>query len=156
MPDSIDSQAFLKLCEMSIDNMYELEALGALLEQKGLITKQEIIDLVPSLKQKTPPAPVVEPIYFSALLHFQHHFRHLKMSLLRTEPLTAESHTHRSHYRLRSSHQGPSFTSFGNQRHRTTGPIGGGIGATRAKNSVRTTGHTPTTSYGHRKVGRSV
>jgi len=64
MPDPIDSQAFLKLCEMSIDNMYELEALGALLEQKGLITKQEIIDLVPSLKQKTPPAPVVEPIYF--------------------------------------------------------------------------------------------
>ncbi len=55
MADPVDPQAFLNLCDMSIDNMYELEALGELLEQKGLITKQEVIDLATSLKQKANP-----------------------------------------------------------------------------------------------------
>lgn len=53
MPDPIDSQAFLKLCEMSIDNMYELEALGELLEEKGFINKQEILDRAKFLKEQT-------------------------------------------------------------------------------------------------------
>ena len=39
MPDPVDPQAFLKLCEMSIDNMYELEALGELLQEKGIVRK---------------------------------------------------------------------------------------------------------------------
>ncbi len=52
MPDPIDPQAFLNLCDMSIDSMYELSALGELLEQKGLITKQEILTLAQQLKQK--------------------------------------------------------------------------------------------------------
>ena len=51
MPDPIDPQAFLNLCDMSIDSMYELAALGELLEQKGLITKQEILSLAQQLKQ---------------------------------------------------------------------------------------------------------
>ncbi len=55
MPDPVDPKAFLNFCEMSIDTMYELEALGELLEQKGLITKQEIIDLAQELKQKAAP-----------------------------------------------------------------------------------------------------
>ena len=55
MADPVDPQAFLNLCDMSIDNMYELEALGELLEQKGLITKQEVIDLAKALKQKANP-----------------------------------------------------------------------------------------------------
>ena len=52
MPDPIDPQAFLKLCEMSIDNMYELEALGELLEEKGFLHKQEILDRAKSLKEQ--------------------------------------------------------------------------------------------------------
>jgi len=36
MPDPKDRQAFLNLCEMAIDNMDEMEALGELLEKKGL------------------------------------------------------------------------------------------------------------------------
>jgi hypothetical protein len=55
MSDPVDRQAFLNLCEMSIDSMYELAALGELLEKKGLITKQEILTLAKALKQKTPP-----------------------------------------------------------------------------------------------------
>ena len=38
---------------MSIDNMYELEALGELLEEKGFIKKQEIIDRAKFLKEQT-------------------------------------------------------------------------------------------------------
>jgi hypothetical protein len=39
---------------MSIDSMYELAALGELLEQKGVMTKEEIITLAKDLKRKTP------------------------------------------------------------------------------------------------------
>jgi hypothetical protein len=61
MPDPIDPQAFLNLCDMSIDNMYELEALGELLENKGLITKQEVLTLAKKLKRKNPPAEPTDP-----------------------------------------------------------------------------------------------
>ncbi len=56
MPDPVDPKAFLTLVEMSIDSMYELAALGELLEQKGVMTKAEIIALAKELKRKTPPA----------------------------------------------------------------------------------------------------
>ena len=55
MPDPVDPKAFLTLVEMSIDSMYELAALGELLEQKGVMTKEEIITLAKELKRKTPP-----------------------------------------------------------------------------------------------------
>lgn len=61
MPESINSQAFLNLCEMSIDSMYELAALGELLEKKGLITKQEIFDRAKVLKQNATPHEHVPP-----------------------------------------------------------------------------------------------
>jgi hypothetical protein len=64
MPDPVAPQAFLKLCEMSIDNMYELEALGELLEEKWLINKQEIIDRAKFLKEQTHqsmPSPEAQP-----------------------------------------------------------------------------------------------
>ena len=35
--------------------MYEVEAIGELLEQKGVMTKDEIITLAKELKQKVPP-----------------------------------------------------------------------------------------------------
>jgi predicted nucleic acid-binding protein len=54
MPDPKDHQAFLNLCEMAIDNMYDLAAIGELLEQKGVLTKKEIIALAKELKRKTP------------------------------------------------------------------------------------------------------
>ena len=61
MPDPIDRKAFVDLCEMSMDNMYELAALGELLEQKGLITKQEIMTLATELKHQNPPADPSDP-----------------------------------------------------------------------------------------------
>ncbi len=50
MTDSIGRKDFLNLCEMSMDSMYELAALGELLEKKGPTTKQEIITLATELK----------------------------------------------------------------------------------------------------------
>ena len=61
MSDPQDRQTFLKLCEMTIDNMYEIEALGELLEQKGLLTKQEILTLAQDLKRKNPPVESTDP-----------------------------------------------------------------------------------------------
>jgi len=55
MSDPADPKAFLTLVDLAIANMYELEAIGELLEQKGVITKDEIITLAKELKRKTPP-----------------------------------------------------------------------------------------------------
>ena len=55
MSDPVDPKTLLTLVEMSIDNTYELEAIGELLEQKGVMTKEEIITLAKDLKRKTPP-----------------------------------------------------------------------------------------------------
>ena len=53
MSDAVDPKAFRNLCDMTIDNMYELAAIGDLLENKGLMTKQEILTLAKDLKQKS-------------------------------------------------------------------------------------------------------
>jgi len=55
MPDPVDPKAFLTLVELAIGNMYELETIGELLEQKGLMTKDEIITLGKDLKRKAAP-----------------------------------------------------------------------------------------------------
>jgi len=54
MPDPVDPKAFLTLVELAIANMYEVEAIGELLEQKGVLTKDEIIALAIELRQKNP------------------------------------------------------------------------------------------------------
>ncbi len=60
MPDPIDRKDFLKLCDMSIDSMYELAALGELLEKKGLLTKHEILSLATELKHQKPLADATD------------------------------------------------------------------------------------------------
>jgi hypothetical protein len=66
MSAPVDPQAFLKLCEISIDNMYELEALKKLLEEKGFLHKQEILDRAKLLKKQTnqsiPSSPEAQPM----------------------------------------------------------------------------------------------
>ena len=54
MSNPIDPQALLNVVEMTIGSMYELEAIGELLEQRGVMTKEEIIDLAKGLIRKTP------------------------------------------------------------------------------------------------------
>ena len=54
MPDPIDPKAFLNLVEMPIDSMYDLEANGGFLEQRMVMTKDEIIASAKDLKRKKP------------------------------------------------------------------------------------------------------
>lgn len=61
MSEPVDPQTFRTLVEMTITNMYEVEALGELLEQKGLITKHEILNLATKLKRKNPSPPASTP-----------------------------------------------------------------------------------------------
>ncbi|MEX0830210.1 MAG: hypothetical protein WD032_08195 [Nitrospirales bacterium] len=56
MLDPLNPKDFKNLSDLSIDSMYELEAIGELLEKKGLLTKEEIITLAKELKQENPPA----------------------------------------------------------------------------------------------------
>ncbi len=46
---------------MSIYSMYELSALGELLEQKGLITKQEILAIAQQMKQRADSTNLTDP-----------------------------------------------------------------------------------------------
>ena len=61
MPDPVDPKAFLTLVELAIANMYEVEAIGELLEQKGVMTKQDIIELAKDLKRKSPSPEALAP-----------------------------------------------------------------------------------------------
>jgi len=54
MPDPIDPKTFLNLVEMTIHSMYELEANGEFLEQRMVMTKDEIIASAKDLKRKNP------------------------------------------------------------------------------------------------------
>jgi hypothetical protein len=54
MPDPVAPKAFRTLVQMSINSMYELEAIGELLEQKGVMTKHESMPLAKELKRKAP------------------------------------------------------------------------------------------------------
>lgn len=55
MSDPFGLNACLNLVEMTIDSMYELEAIGELLEQRGVMAKSEIIALAREMKRKSPP-----------------------------------------------------------------------------------------------------
>ena len=42
--------------ELTLSNVWELEALVAVLERKGVITKAEILDMIQELRHKNPSA----------------------------------------------------------------------------------------------------
>jgi hypothetical protein len=44
------------LQELSVSNAYEIAALVAVLEHKGILTQQEVLDEITRLKAKTPAA----------------------------------------------------------------------------------------------------
>jgi len=45
---------FITLQELAVSNSYEIAALVALLERKGLITQAEVLDEITRLRAKTP------------------------------------------------------------------------------------------------------
>ncbi len=60
MAPPIDPHAFLALLETTITQMYELEAVGKLLEEKGLLTRAEILEKATALKGAAALAPAAD------------------------------------------------------------------------------------------------
>jgi len=56
MASPLDSKALVTLQEFTISNMWEVAALIEVLEKKGVMKKQDILDAIRELRQKNPKA----------------------------------------------------------------------------------------------------
>ena len=56
MAEPLDPNALVNLEEVAISNMWETSALVELLERKGILTKQQVLDLIQELRQREPIA----------------------------------------------------------------------------------------------------
>ena len=56
MAEKLDPKELVTIEELAISSMFEIAALVELLEQKGILTKQEVLDTIQELRQKTPKA----------------------------------------------------------------------------------------------------
>jgi hypothetical protein len=62
MAEKLDPKEIVTPEEVAISNMWEIAALVELLDRKGLITKQEVLDMIQELRRKNPTAvPPPEP-----------------------------------------------------------------------------------------------
>ncbi len=56
MANPLDPNDLVSLEELALSNMWEVGALIELLHEKGLITKQELLDKITELRRKHPQA----------------------------------------------------------------------------------------------------
>ncbi len=54
MAEKLDPKEVVTLEELAISNMWETSALVELLERKGILTKQEVLDMIQELRQRKP------------------------------------------------------------------------------------------------------
>ena len=54
MAEKLDPKDLVTLEELAISTMWETSALVELLERKGILTKQEILDMIQELRQREP------------------------------------------------------------------------------------------------------
>ncbi len=52
MADPLDPTNLVTLEELALSNMWETSALVELLERKGILTKQEVLDMIQELRQR--------------------------------------------------------------------------------------------------------
>ncbi len=52
MAESLDPTDLVTLEELALSNMWETSALVELLERKGILTKQEVLDVIQELRQR--------------------------------------------------------------------------------------------------------
>ena len=58
MAEPLDPKDPVTLDELALSNMWETSALVEVLERKGILTKQEVLDMVQELRQREPsPIP---------------------------------------------------------------------------------------------------
>ncbi len=56
MAEKLDPNELVTLDELALSNMWETSALVELLERKGVLTKQEVLDMIQELRQRDPTA----------------------------------------------------------------------------------------------------
>ncbi len=56
MAEKLDPNNLVTLEELAISNMWETSALVELLERKGILTKQEVLDMIQELRRREPTA----------------------------------------------------------------------------------------------------
>ncbi len=56
MAEKLDPKEIVTLEELAISNMWETSVLVELLERKGILTKQEVLDMIQELRQREPTA----------------------------------------------------------------------------------------------------
>ena len=60
MAEKLDPKDLVTIEELAISNMWENAALIELLHEKGLITKQELLDKITDLRRRQPQATTLE------------------------------------------------------------------------------------------------
>ncbi len=56
MAEHLDSKDIVTLEELALSSMWEMAALVEVLEKKGVLTKQDILDAIRELRKKNPQA----------------------------------------------------------------------------------------------------
>ncbi len=56
MAEKLAPKEIVTLEELALSNMWETSALVELLERKGILTKQEVLDMIQELRQREPTA----------------------------------------------------------------------------------------------------
>ncbi len=56
MAEKLDPKEVLTLKELALSNMWETSALVELLERKGVLTRQDVLDTIHELRQRQPTA----------------------------------------------------------------------------------------------------
>ena len=56
MAEKLDPNELVTLEELAISNMWETSALVELLERKGILTKQDMLEMIQELRQREPTA----------------------------------------------------------------------------------------------------
>ncbi len=56
MAEKLDPTGLVTLEELAISTMWETSALVELLERKGILTKQDVLDMIQELRQREPTA----------------------------------------------------------------------------------------------------
>ncbi len=61
MAKQLDPKDLVTLEELAISNMWETSALVELLERKGILTKQDVLDMIHELRQREPTGHPATP-----------------------------------------------------------------------------------------------
>ncbi len=56
MAEKLDPKELVTIEELAISNMWETSALVELLERKGVLTRQEVLDMIQELRRREPRA----------------------------------------------------------------------------------------------------